>query len=500
MSKTQSNGAFAPATLVIFGASGDLTQRKLIPALYALHQKGHLPEDFKVLGVSRTEMSDATFREHRGANLEQPDADFLQKLHYEPLATTQSDAYASLKQRLVEISGKNPESKNLEDRDLIFYLSVPPSLYSTIAEGLKAQGLHQNSGKGIRRLVVEKPFGYDLESAQELNTRLKSVFAEDEIYRIDHYLGKETVQNMLVLRFGNGIFEPIWNHQYISHMEITAAESVGVGERGGYYDGAGALRDMVQNHLMQVLGMVAMEPPTSLAANALRNESLKVFQSLRPLPEASDVLKDLVVRGQYEGYTDEASVDADSQTETYVALKAHIDNWRWAGTPFFIRTGKHLPKRVTEVVVHFKPTPHRLFQQECSPFESNALVLRIQPDEGVLLNFGMKVPGEGFRVQPVDMDFRYAELSEQPLPEAYERLLLDAIQGDNTLYIRDDASEACWAYLAPVLEAFEKDKHAFPLDIYAPGSWGPERADQLIASVPDGQWRTQRESKGCAES
>lgn len=475
-------------TLVIFGASGDLTQRKLMPALYALYNQGHLPDDFQILGVSRTEMSDEAFREHSLKKIEKPDPNFAQRCFYEALSTTDSSAYANLKARLQSLQGKD-----LASQDLLFYLSVPPSLYPTIVEGLQSQGLHQAQGTGFRRVVVEKPFGYDLESARTLNRQLTEVFAETEVYRIDHYLGKETVQNMLVMRFANGIFEPIWNRQYISHVEITAAEFEGVGQRGGYYDGAGALRDMVQNHLMQVLSMIAMEPPASLEANALRNESLKVFQSLRPLPSKAEALADHVVRGQYTGYTEEKSVKSDSHTETYVALKAQVDNWRWAGTPFLIRTGKHLPKRVTEVVVHFKPTPHRLFQQTCSPFDNNSLVLRIQPDEEVSLNVGMKVPGEGFFVQAVDMDFAYAELSQKELPGAYERLLLDALQGDNTLFIRDDASEACWAYLTPVLKAFEAN--TVPLHPYAPGSWGPEAADTLMA--PYGNWRTQRQGGPC---
>jgi glucose-6-phosphate 1-dehydrogenase len=470
-------------TLVIFGASGDLTQRKLMPALYALYTQKRLPKDFRVLGVSRTKFTDAAFQKHATEMLDAPEKDFVERLHYQDLSTTDSSAYRDLKDRLQKLHG----TSDLKDQNLMFYLSVPPSLYHTIAEGLQSQGLNNGSDNAYRRLVVEKPFGYDIESAQTLNAQLKKVFAENEIYRIDHYLGKETVQNMLVLRFGNGIFEPIWNHHYISHVEITAAESVGVEERGGYYDGAGALRDMVQNHLMQVLGMIAMEPPTSLGGNSLRNESLKVFQSLRPLPSTTAALSKVIIRGQYEGYRDAEDVDAKSNTETYVALKAHIDNWRWAGTPFFIRTGKKLPHRLTEVIVHFKPTPHRLFQQTCSPFDNNSLVLRIQPDEGVLLNFGMKVPGEGFCVQPVDMDFRYKDLSDKSLPEAYERLLLDAMQGDNALYIRDDASEACWEYLDPALKAFADD--TFPLAIYEKETWGPEAADKLIASVPEGKWR-----------
>ncbi len=475
-------------TLIIFGASGDLTQRKLMPALHALYTQGHLAEDFQILGVSRTEMSDEAFREHSLQKIENPEADFAQRCFYEALSTTDSSAYAALKNRLEKLQGGD-----LDKRSLLFYLSVPPSLYPTIVEGLQSQGLHRAQGKGFRRVVVEKPFGYDLESARTLNRQLTEVFAEPEVYRIDHYLGKETVQNMLVMRFANGIFEPIWNHQYISHVEITAAEFEGVGQRGGYYDGAGALRDMVQNHLMQVLSMIAMEPPASLGATALRNESLKVFQSLRPLPSKAEALAAHVVRGQYTGYTEEKSVKSDSRTETYVALKAQVDNWRWAGTPFLIRTGKHLPKRVTEVVVHFKPTPHRLFQQTCSPFNNNSLVLRIQPDEEVSLNVGMKVPGEGFFVQAVDMDFAYAELRHKKLPGAYERLLLDALQGDNTLFIRDDASEACWAYLDPVLKAFETDE--LPLHHYPPGSWGPEAADALIA--PYGSWRAQRQGGDC---
>ncbi len=471
--------------LVIFGASGDLTQRKLIPALYALYKQGRLPDHFAVLGTSRTEFSDQEFQQKVSENLEDPPEDFVSRLHYQALPDSYDGSYNTLTERLEALNTEHDTSHNY-----LFYLSLPPGLYTTVARGLKDQKLHHHDS-GYRRLIVEKPFGTDLASAKQLNEDLRAIFREHQIYRIDHYLGKETVQNMLVFRFGNGMFEPIWNHQYISHVEITAAESVGVEKRGGYYDDSGALRDMVQNHLMQVLGMIAMEPPASLEANAIRNESLKVFQSLRPLPEG-EALEKVLVRAQYTthkdqgAYVDEEGVKDDSRTETYVALKAQIDNWRWAGTPFFIRTGKQMPTRVTEVTVHFKPTPHRLFKQECSPFESNSLVLRIQPDEGILLNFGMKIPGAGFDVQPVGMDFHYEDLcNTRDLPEAYERLLLDAMLGDSTLYIRGDASEACWEYLAPVLEALEKD--ALPLHTYPVGSWGPEAADELIAE--HGQWR-----------
>ncbi|MDP2115685.1 MAG: glucose-6-phosphate dehydrogenase, partial [Bacteroidota bacterium] len=445
-----------PHILVIFGASGDLTKRKLIPALYELHTQQLLPEKLAVLGVSRTELSDAGFREKMKEFLSiQPHNEkdieaFLEHLYYQPLSTADSSEYPILKSRL-ETLGKElsiPEN-------YIYYLSTPPNLYQIIPQSLAEVGLN-DAKNGFKRLIIEKPFGTDLKSAQELNKNLLNYFDEDQLYRIDHYLGKETVQNMLVTRFSNGIFEPIWNHNFIHHIEITSAETLGVEDRGGYYDHSGAMRDMVQNHLMQLVGMIAMEPPVVIEADAIRNEILKVFQSLRPISEAE--VASHVIRGQYtqshigkelvKGYREESGVDAHSRTETFVAMKFFIDNFRWAGVPFYIRTGKKLPARVTEVVIHFKNTPHHLFgnQADTGPV-NNQLVLRIQPDEGILLKIGMKVPGAGFRVLTVNMDFHYDQLSDVYLPTAYGRLLLDCMQGYATLYARGDAVDYAWDYV-----------------------------------------------------
>lgn len=480
----------SPFTLVIFGASGDLTRRKLIPALHQLYKLGSLPQNFKILGVARTAFTDAAFRKEVTEQVEDLDAGFSEHLYYQVMDTDASESYQQLSKRLTEL-----EQARSTEGNIVFYLALPPKVYASVAEGLAQVGLQQED-QGYRRLVVEKPFGYDLKSAQALNQQLLAIFSEKQIYRIDHYLGKETVQNVLIFRFANGVFEPVWNRQYIDYIEITAAESNGVGERGGYYENAGALRDMLQNHLMQVMGLIAMEPPANLSADALRNETLKVFQSLRPLDQAE--LSRQVVRGQYTaakvkgedqpGYREAEGVDVNSRTETFVALKAHIDNWRWAGTPFILRTGKALPTRVTEVAIHFKPTPHRLFRQTCSSFENNSLVLRIQPDAGVLMKVGMKVPGDGFEVQPVGLDFHYSDLTDQRMPEAYERLLLDCVQGDRTLYIRGDATETCWNYLQPVLDLWQEQDDQMPLYGYPAGSWGPEQADDLLPETANG-WR-----------
>ena len=483
-----------PHILVIFGASGDLTKRKLIPALYELHTQQYLPENFAVLGVSRTELSDLSFRkkmkeflpeqEHNQKDIEE----FMEHLYYQPLSTADASEYPVLKTRL-ETLGKElsiPEN-------YIYYLSTPPNLYQVIPQSLAEVGLNDAS-TGFKRLIIEKPFGTDLESAKELNKNLLNYFSENQLYRIDHYLGKETVQNMLVTRFSNGIFEPIWNHNFIHHIEISSAETLGVEDRGGYYDHSGALRDMVQNHLMQLVGMIAMEPPVVVEANAIRNEILKVFQSMRPIKE--EEVAQHVIRGQYtqshiakeliNGYREEQGVDEHSRTETFVALKFFIDNFRWAGVPFYIRTGKKLPARVTEVVIHFKNTPHHLFgNQDSSAPMNNSLVLRIQPDEGILLKIGMKVPGAGFRVQTVNMDFHYNELSDVYLPTAYGRLLLDCMQGDATLYSRGDAVEKAWEFTQPILDAW-KNNPDIPIYGYPAGTWGPDVVDDLIE---EGMWR-----------
>ena len=483
-----------PHILVIFGASGDLTKRKLIPALYELHTQQLLPEKLAVLGVSRTELSDAGFREKMKEFLSiQPHNEkdieaFLEHLYYQPLSTADASEYPVLKSRLESLGKELSIPENY-----IYYLSTPPNLYQIIPQSLAEVGLNEAT-HGFKRLIIEKPFGTDLKSAQKLNINLLNYFKEDQLYRIDHYLGKETVQNMLVTRFSNGIFEPIWNHNFIHHIEITSAETLGVEDRGGYYDHSGAMRDMVQNHLMQLVGMVAMEPPVVIEADAIRNEILKVFQSLRPISEAEVAAN--VIRGQYtqshigkelaKGYREESGVDLHSRTETFVAMKFFIDNFRWAGVPFYIRTGKKLPARVTEVVIHFKNTPHHLFgnQADTGPV-NNQLVLRIQPDEGILLKIGMKVPGAGFRVQTVNMDFHYDQLSDVYLPTAYGRLLLDCMQGDATLYARGDAVEKAWEYVQPILNAW-KNNPDIPIYGYPSGTWGPDVVDEL---VENGTWR-----------
>jgi len=476
--------------LVIFGASGDLTKRKLIPALFDLYQENLLPEKFAVLGASRTSLSDEDFRARSREFLEDDNdfTEFKKKLFYQPISPSEPEDFNTLKKKLDEISSQFDIEKNY-----IFYLSTPPSLYSVIPENLSKAGLNRSKSH-FRRLIVEKPFGTDLQSAKELNIQLLNYFDENQIYRIDHYLGKETVQNMLVTRFSNGIFEPLWNRNFIDRVEITSAESLGVENRGGYYDQSGAMRDMLQNHLMQLVGFVAMEPPVLVDADAIRNEIVKVFQSIRPLKE-KDISKH-VIRGQYinskvkgeqvKGYREEKGVNEQSKTETFVALKFFIDNWRWGGVPFYIRTGKKLPARVTEVVIHFKQVPHHLFDNtDLDNPVKNQLVIRIQPDEGILLKFGMKTPGAGFQTQTVHMDFHYADLKGTPLTSAYERLLLDCMQGDATLYARGDAVEEAWKFVHPILDAWKNDTK-IPIYGYPAGSWGPEGSDNLISG---GEWR-----------
>ncbi|MFZ5941542.1 MAG: glucose-6-phosphate dehydrogenase [Bacteroidota bacterium] len=473
--------------LVIFGASGDLTHRKLIPALFELHRLELLPDRFIIIGAGRTEFSDEAFRTHASKSISREYADrlpaFLGRLFYHTMDPQDAEAYPGLQQRIEKLAVKAGIPHNI-----IFYLSTPPSLYRIIPEQLAALGLATDSESGWRRFIIEKPFGYDFESARELNAHLLRFLNENQIFRIDHYLGKETVQNLLVTRFSNGIFEPLWNRNYIHHVEITSAESLGVEGRGGYYDHSGALRDMLQNHLLQLVSLVAMEPPTVISSLAIRNEMLKVMQALRPIdPEK---VPEQVIRGQYissvirgekiPGYREEQGVDPASRTETYVAIKLFIDNWRWGGVPFYIRTGKRLPTKVTEIVIHFKPSPHTLFCFGGEGYEShNQLVIRIQPDEGILLKFGMKVPGAGYHVQDVNMDFHYKDLDNSYLPEAYQRLLLDCMQGDSTLYARGDTVEAAWRFVEAIQHRWNSDSE-LPLHGYPAGSWGPERADELI--------------------
>lgn len=476
--------------LVIFGASGDLTERKLIPAVFNLHCRGFLPENFAVVGVSRSAFTDEAYREKVvfqnqhlkdvGGNGDR--AKFAKRIFYHAMQTNKPEDYPAFKERLQQI---NAECNT--DDNYIFYLSTPPSLYEVIPRSLAEVGLN-NEEDGWKRLIIEKPFGYNLETALDLNQKLLHYFKESQLYRIDHYLGKETVQNLLITRFGNSIFEPIWNRNYIHHIEVTAAETVGVEKRGGYYDGSGAMRDMVQNHLLQLVALVAMEPPVQASEASIRNERMKLFQSLRPLSE-KDILKH-VIRGQYTGshinneqvpgYRDEEGVATDSRTETYFAMKFFIDNWRWSGVPFYIRTGKRLPTRVTEIVIHFKPTPHHLFNKGNGlPNTENILVIRIQPNEGILLKFAMKIPGAGLQATDVNMDFHYSDLTDAYIPEAYERLLLDCIQGDATLYARGDAVEAAWEFVDPILKAWDSNPD-IKIYGYPAGTWGPEHADDLI--------------------
>ncbi len=477
--------------IVIFGASGDLTQRKLIPAFYHLYVNDLLPPDFAILGASRTDFSDQGFRDKMKSALQAGSetneahlSGFCEHLYYQALNTSDRTEYGVLKARLEEVHKKHNTGGNT-----VYYLSTPPSLYGVIPECLAAHGLNEEHD-GWKNLIVEKPFGYDLQSATELDQTIHAYFKEHQIYRIDHYLGKETVQNLLVFRFSNALFEPLWNRNFIDHVEITSAEFLGVEERGGYYDTAGAMRDMFQNHLLQVLAMVAMEPPSAINADSMRDEAVKVMQSFRPLSE-QDLKQNLIlgqytgseVRGQYlPGYREEKGVSEDSRTETYVGLKMFIDNWRWNGVPFYVRTGKRLPTRVTEVVIHFKDTPHPIFSAN-SP--ENKLIIRIQPDEGILMSFGLKKPGAGFETKQVSMDFHYDDMGEANMLTAYERLLLDCMKGDATLFTRSDAVQTCWKFVQPILNFKENCEHLFG---YAAGTWGPKEADELLKN--DGRdWR-----------
>ncbi len=471
--------------LVVFGASGDLTFRKLIPALHKLGKQKLLPEKIAILGLGRTKMENDEFRnkmkdaleEH--SNMKKTEKSFQESLYYHALDYSRQTDYNDLKKLVSELRKKHGIEKNI-----LFYLATPPKLYETISENLAKAGLNH---EGVK-LIIEKPFGNNLETAKKLNRHLLKYFKEEQLYRIDHYLGKETVQNILVTRFSNSIYEPIWNRNFINHIEITSSESIGVENRGGYYDHSGALRDMLQNHLLQLVGLVAMEPPVNADSDSIRGEIVKVFKALRPLSE--DDIKTSVIRGQYlesmmkgekvSSYRKEKGVDERSMTETFAAIKFYIDNWRWNGVPFYIRTGKRLPTRVTEIVIHFKDTPHHIFcRSDGLPNDLNQLIIRIQPDEGVLMKFGMKVPGAGFSVQTVNMDFHYSSLSDKELPEAYERLLLDCMLNDSTLYSRADAVELTWEFIDPVLRAWRKNKN-IPLYGYPAGTWGPDVADDLI--------------------
>jgi glucose-6-phosphate 1-dehydrogenase len=477
--------------LVIFGATGDLTSRKLVPALYSLRNQNLMPEKFALVGAGRSEMASEEFRKKMANAIrtfsDENDHDFshveefTECLEYHKIDYESPPDYDELGRVVQNLNKKNGIGSNI-----IFYMATPPSLYETISTNLSEAGLGFQAD-GFKRFIIEKPFGYDLGSAQRLNKTLHELVQEDQIFRIDHYLGKETVQNLLVTRFANGIFEPLWNRNYVHRIEITSAESIGVEDRGGYYDGSGALRDMVQNHLLQMVGLTAMEPPSSLDADAIRNEVLKVFQSLQPIKEED--VEQQVIRGQYTpskirgecvtGYRYEKNVNVHSRTETYVAMKFFINNWRWGGVPFYIRTGKRLPTRVTEVVIHFKQTPHHLFQRVVGKSAGNQFIIRIQPDEGILLKFDMKEPGSGFNVKNVDMDFHYKDLADARVPSAYERLLYDVMLGDSTLFSRDDEVETAWKFIEPIQQAW-KNNPAIKVYGYPAGTWGPEPSNNLI--------------------
>jgi glucose-6-phosphate 1-dehydrogenase len=488
-----------PCTMVIAGATGDLTTRKLGPALYNLMLGGFLPPEFTVVGFARRPMSDDDFREELRQGIDQYSRNrpvktsvwksFSKGIEYHAGEFHQADSYAELAKRLDRIDRDRGTAGNR-----LFYLAVPPVLYPEIVKQLGAAGLaqsgdeRQDGKRGWVRVIVEKPFGFDIHSARKLNREIGDVFKESQIYRIDHYLGKETVQNLAVFRFGNGLFEPIWNRRYIDSVQITVAETVGVEGRGEFYDQTGALRDIVQNHALQLMTMFAMEPPVEFMASDLRDEKLKVLRAVKPMT-VSDVA-DNTVRGQYvsgwvEGhkvhaYRDEPEVDPESQTETFVALKLGIDSWRWAGVPFYLRTGKAMPTRVTEIAVQFRRAPLALFARAGAPqIDPNILAVRIQPDEGILLRFGAKVPGQGLQIRSVNMDFRYGSSFAVDSPDAYETLLLDAMIGDPSLFTRGDEVERAWEILDPILRAWPEGKGG-PLHFYGAGTWGPPAADELL--------------------
>jgi glucose-6-phosphate 1-dehydrogenase len=488
-----------PCTIVIFGASGDLTKRKLVPAIFRLAQEGLVPAEFAIIGVARQPLDDDAFRSQMREAIKEYGEEgefsddvwesFAKGLFYRKCDFRDSASYQVLGQALEEIE---KERGTLGNR--LFYLATAPSNFGLIAAELGKAKMAKPAKGCWTRIIVEKPFGHDLESAQKLNEELAAVFKEEQVYRIDHYLGKETVQNLLVFRFANSIFEPLWNRQYIDHVQITNAEAIGVEGRGGYYEEAGVVRDMIQNHVFQVVSLIAMEAPVSLSANSVRDEKVKAMLAVRPIP--ADRVDEFAVRGQYGpgyvlgekeiGYREEPGVNPESNTETYAALKLLIDNWRWAGVPFYIRSGKRLPKRVTEIAIQFKDVPHRLFTQSDAPLEPNVLVVRIQPNEGITLRFGAKLPGTRTRIRWVNMDFRYGSSFGVEAPEAYERLLLDCMLGDSTLYARRDMTERGWEIVTPLLEAWKQPAKEFPN--YAAGTPGPQSADELIEH--DGRhWR-----------
>ena len=464
-----------PCAVVIFGANGDLTMRKLLPALYRLAYERRLPPGFAVIGTSRTPMSDEQFRGKMRESVEKflensPfDAplweEFAKGLHYVAGNLFEGALYQALKAKLGEIGAGN----------VLFYLSTQPSQYGPAVGQIGAAGMQYADG-AWRRIIIEKPFGHDTRSAAELDQSIHKVFDESAVYRIDHYLGKETVQNILAFRFGNGIFEPLWNRRYVNHIQITAAESIGVEGRGAYYQEAGALRDMIQNHLLQVMATIAMEPPAVYEPNAVRDERAKLLRSIPPV-KASEVGENAVA-GQYDGFRAETGVRPEATTDTFAALTLSVENWRWSGVPFYIRTGKRMAKRVTDIAIQFNRPPLSLFSLDGTPWP-NLLILRIQPEEGISLRFFSKRPGAGMQIRPVTMDFNYGASFGVRSPTAYETLLLDAMAGDATLYSRQDMVEASWHVVQPILDVWAGTKFDFPN--YASGTWGPKAADDMLA-------------------
>jgi glucose-6-phosphate 1-dehydrogenase len=486
-----------PTALVIFGGTGDLAHRKLLPALYNLAHEGQLPGHFELIGVARRDQPDEDFQAIARESIEKysrrkPDENVLSGLladvRYVPGSFDDDSVYEALGSALSEFDEKAGRPLNR-----VFYLSTAPQFFPVIAEKLGAHSLHQCQ-KAETRIVVEKPFGYDLASAKKLNAQLLEVFDESQIFRIDHYLGKETVQNMMALRFANALFEPVWNRNYIDNVQITAAEDIGIGGRAGYYEGAGALRDLVQNHMMQLLALLAMEPPTAFEANRLRDEKLKVLEAIIP-PSIGDV-PSMAVHAQYgpgvsggkdvPGYREEDGVDPHSRTETYAALRLGISNWRWAGVPFYLRTGKRLARKLTEIAVTLKPVPHLAFQSTGSlGVMPNQIIITVQPDEGVTVSLGAKIPGARMRIRPVNMEFHYGTSFMSESPEAYERLIIDAMRGEATLFTRNDEVDAQWSIIDPILDQWgEKTPR---MATYEAGSQGPAEANRLLEG--DRKWR-----------
>ncbi len=480
-----------PTTLVIFGATGDLAHRKLLPALYNLAHEGALPERFNLIGFSRSEHEHEDYKAMARESIERfsrrsPKPEVLDALleHVKYIPGNFDDA-AGYEQLSKQIEAFDEQAGVTFNR--VFYLSTAPEFFPVIVQALGEHKLNRHKDAEVR-VVIEKPFGTDLESARELNRIVLRSFREQQVFRIDHYLGKETVQNMMAFRFANAMFEPVWNRNYIDHVQITAAEDIGIGTRAGYYDHAGALRDLVQNHILQLLTLLCMEPPVSFTADEVRDEKVKVLHAIQP-PRAEDVAE-IAVRGQYasgvvggeqvRGYLEEDGVPADSRTETYVALRLKVSNWRWAGVPIYLRTGKCLARKVTEIAVTLKPVPHLAFQQEGSVgVQPNQLVLTVQPNEGVSLSLGAKIPGATMRIRPVNMEFQYGTSFMSESPEAYERLILDAMRGEATLFTRNDEVDALWSIIDPILKGWASQDGG-PLPQYEAGSQGPEEADRLL--------------------